>query len=106
MGGGPVATVVVRWGAETSIAPLIEARREQRAGEVEPHAKQKKLDQGLFEKTCQQDSSLYQRSLIMTHLTAFLCLLARRGQWTPVGSGASPPVLFRPPMTAKGTGGP
>ncbi len=29
----------------------------------------------------------YQRSLIMTHLTAFLCPLVRRGQWTPGGRG-------------------
>ncbi len=31
----------------------------------------------------------------MTHLTAFLCPLARRGQWTPVGRGARPPQAGR-----------
>ena len=34
---------------------------------------------------------LYQRSLIMTNLTAFLCPLVRRGHGTPGGHGAHPP---------------
>ncbi len=47
--------------------------------------------------------NLYQRSLILTHLTAFLCPLARHGHGTPGGSGADHHKRAATRRAAKGT---